>query len=53
MQVNNLKAKLLEKLEQSITGIQLSPKETNNASGDLSSSASAHEVTSSRAVSIF
>ncbi|XP_057424291.1 vacuolar protein sorting-associated protein 51 homolog [Lotus japonicus] len=42
--VNSLKAKLLEKLEQSITDIQLNPKELNNASGDLSPSASAHEA---------
>lgn len=44
--MNSLKAKLLEKLEQSITDIQLNPKELNNASGDLSPSASAHEVSS-------
>ncbi|KAJ1425657.1 Vps51/Vps67 [Sesbania bispinosa] len=44
LQVNNLKAKLLEKLEQSITGIQLNPEEINNASGDHSPSASAHEA---------
>ncbi|XP_012569964.1 vacuolar protein sorting-associated protein 51 homolog [Cicer arietinum] len=42
--VDNLKAKLLEKLEQSITNIQLSPEEINNASGDLSPSASAHKA---------
>ncbi|KAK7278182.1 hypothetical protein RJT34_23207 [Clitoria ternatea] len=42
--VNNLKAKLFEKLEQSITGIQLNPEEINNASGDHSShEASIHE----------
>ncbi|KAL5069026.1 hypothetical protein RYX36_019913 [Vicia faba] len=44
--VNNLKAQLLEKLEQSITDIQLSPEEINNASGDSSPSASAHKATS-------
>ena len=43
-QVENLKAKLLEKLEQSLTDIQLNPEEINNASVDPSSSASAHEV---------
>jgi len=48
--VNNLKTKLLEKLEQSITDIQLSPEEINNGSGDLSPSASSHKVTSSTAV---
>jgi hypothetical protein len=48
--VNNLKAKLLEKLEQSIADIRLSPEEINNGSGDLSPSASAHKVTSSKAV---
>ncbi|PNY04050.1 vacuolar sorting-associated protein 51 [Trifolium pratense] len=42
--VNNLKAKLLEKLEQSITDIRLSPEEINNGSGDLSPSASAHKA---------
>ncbi|KAK7344381.1 hypothetical protein VNO77_13908 [Canavalia gladiata] len=39
--VNNLKAKLFEKLEQSIADIQLNPEEINNASGD----SSAHEAT--------
>lgn len=48
--VNNLKTKLLEKLEQSITDIQLSPEEINNGSGDLSPSASSHKVTSIEAV---
>ncbi|RDX89618.1 Vacuolar protein sorting-associated protein 51-like protein [Mucuna pruriens] len=38
--VNNLKAKLFEKLEQSITDVQLNPKEMNTASGDRS----AHEA---------
>ncbi|KAK2403484.1 vacuolar protein sorting-associated protein [Trifolium repens] len=42
--VNNLKAKLLEKLEQSIADIRLSPGEINNGSGDLSPSASAHKA---------
>ncbi|KAK2457063.1 vacuolar protein sorting-associated protein [Trifolium repens] len=42
--VNNLKAKLLEKLEQSIADIRLSPEEINNGSGDLSPSASAHKA---------
>lgn len=42
--VNNLKTKLLEKLEQSITDIQLSPEEINNGSGDLSPSASSHKA---------
>ncbi|XP_061338409.1 vacuolar protein sorting-associated protein 51 homolog [Gastrolobium bilobum] len=41
--VDNLKAKLLEKLEQSIADIQLNPEENNNASMDLSPLASAHE----------
>ncbi|XP_058755949.1 vacuolar protein sorting-associated protein 51 homolog [Vicia villosa] len=43
--VNNLKAQLLEKLEQSITDIQLSPEEINIASGDFSPSASPHKAT--------
>ncbi|XP_028771061.1 vacuolar protein sorting-associated protein 51 homolog [Neltuma alba] len=42
--VENLKAKLLEKLEQSITDIQLNPEEINNASTDPSPFASAHEA---------
>ncbi|GAU43273.1 hypothetical protein TSUD_36230 [Trifolium subterraneum] len=42
--VNNLKAKLLEKLEQSITDIRLSPEEINNGSGDLYPSASSHKA---------
>lgn len=46
-QVNNLKAKLFEKLEQSISDIQLNPEEINKASGEHS----AHEVTSARVVS--
>ncbi|XP_027365635.1 vacuolar protein sorting-associated protein 51 homolog isoform X2 [Abrus precatorius] len=42
--VNNLKAKLFEKLEQSITDIQLNPEEINNASGAHSShEAAIHE----------
>jgi len=47
LQVNNLKAKLFEKLEQSITDIRLNPEEINNPSGDRST----HEVTSARVVS--
>ncbi|KAI4349737.1 hypothetical protein L6164_010297 [Bauhinia variegata] len=42
--VENLKAKLLEKLEQSLTDIQLNPDEINNASMDPSPLASAHEA---------
>ncbi|KAF7818136.1 vacuolar protein sorting-associated protein 51-like protein [Senna tora] len=42
--VENLKAQLLEKLEQSLTDIQLNPEEINNASVDPSSFASAHEA---------
>ncbi|KAG5061860.1 Vacuolar protein sorting-associated protein 51 [Glycine max] len=38
--VNNLKAKLFEKLEQSISDIQLNPEEINKASGEHS----AHEA---------
>ena len=44
-QVDNLKAKLLEKLEHSLTDIQLIPEEIKNASP------SAHEVSSLRIVS--
>jgi len=46
-QVDNLKTKLFEKLEQSITDIRLNPIEMNNASRDYS----AHEVTSAKALS--
>lgn len=46
-QVDNLKTKLFEKLEQSITDIRLNPIEVNNASRDYS----AHEVTSAKALS--
>ncbi|CAJ1978041.1 unnamed protein product, partial [Sphenostylis stenocarpa] len=42
--VNNLKTKLLGKLEQSIVDIQLNPIEISNAFGDCS----AHEVTSAK-----
>ncbi|KAG5150375.1 hypothetical protein JHK84_026847 [Glycine max] len=42
--VNNLKAKLFEKLEQSITDIRLNPEEINNPSGDRSThEAAIHE----------
>ncbi|KAL2323708.1 hypothetical protein Fmac_028087 [Flemingia macrophylla] len=42
--VNNLKAKLFEKLQQSITDIQLNPGEINKASGDHSAHVTAiHE----------
>ncbi|CAJ1968837.1 unnamed protein product, partial [Sphenostylis stenocarpa] len=42
--VNNLKTKLFEKLEQSITDIQLNPVEISNVYGDCS----AHEVTNAK-----
>ncbi|KAI4301500.1 hypothetical protein L6164_034775 [Bauhinia variegata] len=42
--VENLKAKLFEKLEQSLTDIKLNPEEINTASVDPSPFASAHEA---------
>ncbi|KAE9611855.1 putative vacuolar protein sorting-associated protein [Lupinus albus] len=42
--VDNLKARLLEKLEQSLTDIELKPAEINNPSVDLSPSAAAHKA---------
>ncbi|CAL0316490.1 unnamed protein product [Lupinus luteus] len=42
--VDNLKARLLEKLEQSLTDIKLKPAEINNPSVDLSPSVSAHKA---------
>ncbi|XP_019441303.1 PREDICTED: vacuolar protein sorting-associated protein 51 homolog [Lupinus angustifolius] len=42
--VDNLKARLLEKLEQSLTDIKLKPEEINNPSVDLSPSVSAHKA---------
>ncbi|RYQ89274.1 hypothetical protein Ahy_B09g096005 isoform D [Arachis hypogaea] len=47
--VDNLKAKLLEKLDQSLKDIQLKPEEIKDVSVDLTPSDSAHEVSSVRA----
>ncbi|XP_020961186.1 protein PHLOEM PROTEIN 2-LIKE A8-like [Arachis ipaensis] len=44
--VDNLKAKLHEKLDQSLKDIQLKPKEIKDASVDLTPFDSAHEVSS-------
>ncbi|XP_057725338.1 vacuolar protein sorting-associated protein 51 homolog [Arachis stenosperma] len=42
--VDNLKAKLLEKLDQSLKGIQLKPEEIKDVAVDLTPSDSAHEA---------
>lgn len=47
-QVEDLKVKLLDKLEQSLMEIELNPEGTSNASGDPSPFSSAHEVGQTR-----